>query len=129
MGRIDKPWGYEEQVLMTQVDVGDQVGMLGIRRLVIDADEMTSYSYHEKQADILYLEEGNVVIRHEEDMKDLEEEKALVIRSNEKHQIQNIDDSVAKILEISFPYIPDDLTRVEDPYEEEREEDEEESSE
>jgi mannose-6-phosphate isomerase-like protein (cupin superfamily) len=127
MGRIDKPWGYEEQVLMTQVDVGDQVGMLGIRRLVIDADEMTSYAYHDKQADILYLEEGNVVIRHEEDMKDLEEENAIVIRSGEKHQIQNIDDSVAKVLEISFPYIPDDLTRVEDPYEDEREEEEEDS--
>jgi mannose-6-phosphate isomerase-like protein (cupin superfamily) len=122
MGRIDKPWGYEEQVLMTQVDVGDQVGMLGIRRLVIDADEMTSYAYHDKQADILYLEEGNVVIRHEEEMKDLEEEKAMVIRSEEDHQIQNIDDSVAKVLEISFPYVPDDLTRVEDPYENEREE-------
>jgi mannose-6-phosphate isomerase-like protein (cupin superfamily) len=129
MGRIDKPWGYEEQVLMTQVDVGDQVGMLGIRRLVIDADEMTSYAYHDKQADILYLEEGNVVIRHEEDMKDLEEENAIVIRSGENHQIQNIDDSVAKVLEISFPYIPDDLTRVEDPYEDEREEEDEENSE
>ena len=122
MGRIDKPWGYEEQVLMTQVDVGDQTGMLGIRRIVIDADEMTSYSYHEKQADIVYLEEGNVVIRHEDDMKDLEDGNALVIRSGERHQIQNIDSEVAKVLEISFPYVPGDIERVEDPYEEEREE-------
>ena len=124
MGRIDKPWGYEEQVLMTQVDVGDQTGMLGIRRIVIDADEMTSYAYHERQADIIYLEEGNVVIRHEEDMKDLKDGKAIVIRSGERHQIQNIDSEVAKVLEISFPYVPGDITRVEDPYEEEREEDE-----
>lgn len=36
MGKIEKPWGYEEQVLVTQVDVGDtQRGMLGIRRLNI----------------------------------------------------------------------------------------------
>ena len=126
MGRIDKPWGYEEQVLMTQVDVGGQVGMLGIRRLVINTDEMTSYSYHDEQADIIYLEEGNVVIRHEGEMKDLEKGNAIVIRSEEKHQLQNIDNEVAKVLEISFPYIPQDLTRVEDPYEEEREQEEEE---
>jgi mannose-6-phosphate isomerase-like protein (cupin superfamily) len=125
MGKVEKPWGYEDQVLMTQVDVGDKVGMLGIKRLVINADEMTSYSYHEDQADIVYLEEGSVVVRHEGDMKDLEKGKAMVIRSNEKHQIQNIDDQVAKVLEISFPYQPEDITRVEDPYEEEREDDEE----
>lgn len=124
MGRIDKPWGYEEQVLMTQVDVGGQVGMLGIRRLAINADEMTSYSYHDNQADIIYLEEGSIVIRHEDEMKDLEKGNAMVIRSEEKHQIQNIDNEVAKVLEISFPYIPEDLTRVEDPYKEEREEEE-----
>ena len=120
MGKVEKPWGYEDQVLMTQVDVGDKVGMLGIKRLVINADEMTSYSYHENQADIVYLEEGSAVVRHEGDMKDLEKGKAMVIRSEEKHQIQNIDDKVAKILEISFPYQPEDITRVEDPYEEER---------
>jgi hypothetical protein len=50
----------------------------------------------------------------------------MVIRSEEKHQVQNIDSDVAKILEISFPYIPEDLTRVEDPYAEEREEEDEE---
>lgn len=124
MGKIEKPWGYEEQVLMTQVDVGDQVGMLGIRRLVINADEMTSYSYHESQADIIYLEKGNIVLRHEGDMKELEKGNAKVVRSEEKHQLQNIDDEVAEVLEISFPYKPGDITRVEDPYAEEREEEE-----
>lgn len=124
MGKIEKPWGYEEQVLMTQVDVGDQVGMLGIRRLVLNADEMTSYSYHKKQADIIYLEKGNIVLRHEGDMKELEKGNAKVVRSEEKHQLQNIDDEVAEVLEISFPYKPGDITRVEDPYAEEREEEE-----
>lgn len=120
MGHIEKPWGYEEQVLMTQVDVGDRVGMLGIRRLVINADEMTSYSYHNEQADIIYLEEGDISVRKEGDHKDLEKGNAMVIRSEEKHQIHNIGTEVAKILEISFPYDPGDIVRVEDPYEETR---------
>lgn len=123
MGHIEKPWGYEEQVLMTQVDVGDKVGMLGIKRLAINVDEMTSYSFHEQQSDIVYLEEGDVSVRKEGDHEELEKGKAMVIRSEEKHQIQNIGDSVAKVLEISFPYDPSDLTRVEDPYSQEREED------
>lgn len=121
MGHIEKPWGYEEQVLMTQVDVGDKVGMLGIRRLVINVDEMTSYAYHEEQSDIIYLEEGDVSIRKEGDNKSLEKGKAMVLRSGEKHQIQNAGTTVARVLEISFPYDPQDLERIEDPYTEERE--------
>lgn len=122
MGHIEKPWGYEEQVLMTQVDVGEKVGMLGIRRLVINVDEMTSYSYHDEQADIIYLEEGEISIRREGDHEKLEKGKALVIRSGERHQIQNLGNTVAKILEISFPYDPGDIHRVEDPYSQERSE-------
>lgn len=120
MGRIEKPWGYEDQVLMTQVDVGDRTGMLGIRRLVINADEMTSYAYHEEQADIIYLEEGNIVIRIDNEMEDLEKGEAKVIRSGHTHQVQNIGSEVARVLEISFPYIPEDIVRVEDPYQEVR---------
>ncbi len=121
MGHIEKPWGYEEQVLMTQVDVGEKVGMLGIRRLVINVEEMTSYAYHEEQSDIIYLEEGDVSIRKEGDHQDLEKGKAMVLRSGEKHQIQNIGTNVARVLEISFPYDPADLNRIEDPYSQERE--------
>lgn len=126
MGKIDKPWGYEDQVLMTQVDVGDTTGMLGIRKLVINAEEMTSYSYHERQADIVYLEKGEVTVRVDDDYEELEKGNAKVIRSGQKHQLQNIGSEVAEVLEISFPYVPEDLTRVEDPYEEEREESDEE---
>jgi hypothetical protein len=42
-------------VLATQIYIGDKTGLLGVRRLVINAEEMTSYSYHERQQDILYL--------------------------------------------------------------------------
>jgi mannose-6-phosphate isomerase-like protein (cupin superfamily) len=120
MGKIDKPWGYEDQVLATQVDVGDKTGMLGIRRIVINADEMTSYSYHKQQQDILYLEEGSAVLRTEKGLQRLEKGKAKIVRTGEKHQIQNIQDEVAKILEISFPYRPEDIIRVEDPYKQQR---------
>lgn len=120
MGRIDKPWGYEDQVLMTQMELGEKTGMLGIRRLVINGDEMTSYSYHETQTDIIYLQEGSVILRLEDGMKELEEGEAHVLRPEEKHQLQNIDSKIAEILEISFPYKPEDIKRIEDPYEESR---------
>jgi len=117
MSKIDKPWGYEEQVLATQVDIGGKTGILGIRRLVINCDEMTSYSYHEKQQDIIYLEEGNAVLRTEDEMRKLEKGQAEIIRTGQKHQIQNIRNGIATLLEISFPYRPEDIIRVEDPYE------------
>lgn len=121
MGRIEKPWGYEDQVLMTQVDVGDKTGILGMRRLVINAQEMTSYSYHNEQADIIYLEEGNIVVRRDGDLENLDADEAMVVRSGQRHQIQNIGSEVARVLEISFPYIPEDIVRVEDPYQKVRE--------
>lgn len=122
MGRIEKPWGFEDQVLMTQVDVGDRTGMLGIRKLSINASEMTSYAVHEEQADIIYLEKGDVMLRVEDDIEQLERGKAKVIRSGQRHQIQNIGEEVAEVLEISFPYRPDDIERTEDPYSEKRSE-------
>lgn len=125
MGRIEKPWGYEEQVLVTQVDVDGNTGMLGIKRLVINAEEMTSYAIHEKQEDIIYLEEGAAVLRTEEGMKELEKGEAVTVKPGDKHQIQNINNEVAEILEISFPYRPDDIERIEDPYNDERSEEDE----
>lgn len=106
---------------MTQLEVGEKTGMLGMRKLVINGDEMTSYSYHENQTDIIYLQEGTVVVRLEDGMKELEKGNALVIRAGQKHQLQNIDSEVAEVLEISFPYRPEDIERVEDPYKETRE--------
>ncbi len=120
MGRIEKPWGYEEQILVTQVDIGGERGMLGIRRLIINSDELTSYAHHDTQADIIYLEEGNITLRLEGKMKELVKGKAEIIRSGEKHQLQNIDSKVAKVLEISFPYRPEDIKREEDPYDQSR---------
>lgn len=121
MSRIEKPWGYEEQVLMTQVDIGGKTGMLGIKKLVIDSDAMTSYSFHEEQSDIIYLEKGDVSIKKDGNIEELEKGNATVIRSGEKHQLQNIGGEVAHVLELSFPYSPEDIERVEDPYQEQRE--------
>jgi len=120
MGRIEKPWGFEDQVLCTQVEVSGERGMLGIRRLVINADEMTSYARHQEQTDIIYLEKGAGTLRIEGDLQELQKGEAKVIRPGQPHQIQNIDSKVMEILEISFPYKPDDIERIEDPYSEER---------
>lgn len=120
MERIDKPWGYEQPVIATQVEIGGKTGMLGMRLLVINADEMTSYSFHKEQSDVLYVQEGEIVLRKEEEMKNLSKEEAEIVRAGENHQLQNISGEVARILEVSFPYRPDDIERLEDPYKEER---------
>jgi mannose-6-phosphate isomerase-like protein (cupin superfamily) len=116
MGSIDKPWGYEEQVLVSQVEIGDRTGMLGFRKLNINAEEMTSYSYHENQSDLIYLEKGEITVRKEDEYRELEKGEALLINKGEKHQLQNIGTEVATVLEISFPYNPEDVVRVEDSY-------------
>jgi mannose-6-phosphate isomerase-like protein (cupin superfamily) len=126
MGRIAKPWGYEDQILMSQVDIGDRTGMLGMRKLYINTDEMTSYAVHSKQSDIVYLEKGRVRLRIDGELHGMEQGEARAIRSGQKHQIQNLGENVAEVLEISFPYRPEDIERIEDPYSGERSSDTEE---
>lgn len=116
MGRIEKPWGYEEQVMITQVDIGGKTGMLGIRRLVINAEEMTSLARHSDQSDIIYLEEGTAILKKGDKIVELEKGEAEIIRKGTEHQIQNLGTKPAKLLEISFPYSPQDIERIEDPY-------------
>ena len=125
MSRIEKPWGYEDQILVSQVDVGKETGMLGIRKLVIDAHEMTSKAVHQKQADIIYLEKGTATVVIDGKMHELQKGEAKLVRSGQEHQIQNAGQEVAEVLEISFPYRPEDIERIEDPYADSRSDSEE----
>lgn len=120
MGLTDTPWGAEELVLNTEVDFDGAFGNLSVKRLEIDTDEMTSFHRHTEKNEVLFLEQGLVEIRTENDYHELEKGNAHFLENGEPHQIQNVGGEVAKIVEISFPFNPDDLDRIEDPYEDGR---------
>ncbi|MFB6295026.1 MAG: cupin domain-containing protein [Candidatus Nanohaloarchaea archaeon] len=113
----DMPWGAEELVMTTDVDTG---GDLALRRVHIDHDEMTAYHYHRDRDEIVFVQDGLLEIRLEDDYAEVEGGEAFFIEAGEPHQLQNIDDQVVEVLEIGVPFDPDDVEMVEDPYEEHR---------
>lgn len=116
----DMPWGAEKIVLNTEVDFDGAYGNLSVRKVELDTDEMTSLHVHDEKNEVIYLEKGLVEIRTEDDYHELEEGNAHFIENGEPHQIQNIGGGVAHIVEINFPFEPDDMKRIEDPYEDAR---------
>lgn len=117
MGLNDTPWGAEELVLNTEVDFDGVYGNLSVRRVEIDTDEMTAFHRHKDKNEILFLEQGLVEIRTADDYHELEEGDAYFIENGEPHQIQNVGGTVAKLVEINFPFEPSDHEEIEDPYE------------
>jgi len=116
MAMNDMPWGAETIVLNTEVDFDGAYGDLALRRLEIDTDEMTTFHRHEDKNEVLVLEQGLVEIRTEDDYHELAEGEAHFIENGEPHQIQNIGGEIATIVEINFPFDPEDVTHIEDPY-------------
>ncbi|MDY6768727.1 MAG: hypothetical protein SVW02_01320, partial [Candidatus Nanohaloarchaea archaeon] len=64
----DMPWGAEELVMTTETDTGT----LALRRVHIDADEMTAYHYHRDRNELVFVENGIVEIRLEDDYAEVE---------------------------------------------------------
>ncbi len=114
--KSDRPWGAEEIVLNTEVDFDGSYGDLCLKRVELDTEEMTDYHRHKRKNEILFLEQGLVEIRMADDYHELDEGAAHFIEAGEPHQIQNIGGSVARLVEISFPFDPDDAEALENPY-------------
>lgn len=119
-GMNDTPWGAEKILLNTEVDFDGAFGDLNVRKVELDTDEMTSFHRHREKNEIVVLEDGLVEIRMDDDYFELEAGDAHFIENGEAHQLQNIGGGVAKVVEIGFPFDPEDIDRLEDPYAEER---------
>ena len=121
-GKVDKPWGYEEIIFTTDVNTEGEYNTLAVKKIVINAEEMTSFHYHKKTNEVLYVNKGTIEIRMNDSMKEVGEGEAYYVEKEISHQIQNITDDVVEIIEVAYPFSSDEdeLVRVEDPYEERR---------
>ncbi|MCJ7479408.1 MAG: cupin domain-containing protein [Candidatus Nanohaloarchaeota archaeon QJJ-7] len=120
MGMEDMPWGAEELVMTSEMEFGGELGTLALRKVAIDRDEMTAYHFHRHRNELVYVEEGLLEIRLEDDYIELEEGETFFIEADEMHQLQNIDNQVVRLLEIGFPFDTEDVVMVKDPYEDHR---------
>ncbi|MFB6265721.1 MAG: cupin domain-containing protein [Candidatus Nanohaloarchaea archaeon] len=118
MDMEDMPWGAEELLMTSELEFGGDRGTLALRKVAIDRDEMTAYHFHRRRNELVYVENGLLEIRLDDDYAEVEEGGSFFIEAGETHQLQNISGEVVELLEIGFPFDPEDVDMVEDPYEE-----------
>ncbi len=116
MGETDTPWGSEELIMSTAASFSAEHGSLALRRLRIDADEMTTVHRHRHVNKVVFVEEGLIELQVDDDVVELGDGDAHFIEAGTAHQLQNVDSRVAEILEIGFPFDPDDEVVEDDPY-------------
>ncbi len=120
MAKTEKPWGYEEIIFSTEINSGRGYVPIALKKFAIDSEQMTSFHLHKKINEILYVNKGMVEIRLENDVISLNEGQSYFIEAKTPHQIQNITSEVVEVIEVSFPFDPEDEERIEDPYAEKR---------
>ena len=94
----------------------DDSGDIVLKKKRIDSGEMTEREVHRQTNTIIYVNDGAIELRSGDDFYELEEGEAHFVEAGNQHQIENLMDAVTEILQISFPYDPDDVDVIQDPY-------------
>lgn len=116
MSQRDTAWGADKTILNTGIHMPANSGDLVLKQMRIDSGEMTEREVHKQTNTIIYVNDGAIELRSGDDFYELEEGEAHFIEAGQQHQIENLIDGVAEVLRISFPYDPDDIQVLEDPY-------------
>ena len=104
--RTDKPWGYEKILINTDKYL--------TKELFLFEGYQTSFHYHEKKDETMYIIEGSGYIEFENRKEYFGRNDAIRIEPNIPHTIVATENTV--LHEVSTPYL-DDTIRIKDFYE------------
>lgn len=104
--KTDKPWGYEKILINTDKYL--------TKELFLFEGYQTSFHYHEKKDETMYIIEGAGYIEFEDCKKHFERNDSIRIEPGKPHTIVATDDTV--LHEVSTPHISDTV-RIKDFYE------------
>lgn len=104
--KTDKPWGYEKILINTEKYL--------TKELFLFEGYQTSFHYHEKKDETMYIIEGSGYIEFEDHKEHFERNDSIRIQPNVPHTIVAREDTV--LHEVSTPHI-DDTVRIKDFYE------------
>ena len=117
MTKKDTAWGAEELIINTDIPTDKEHTNLVVKRSTLETGEMTELEKHRDANVIIYVLEGIVSIRVDEDFYELEKGETHFVESNLPHQIENLEDGISEVLKIVCPFDKDDKVVLEDPYE------------
>jgi NDP-sugar pyrophosphorylase family protein len=104
--KTDKPWGYEKILINTEKYL--------TKELFLFEGYQTSFHYHEKKDETMYIIEGSGYIEFEDHKEHFERNDSIRIQPNVSHTIVAMEDTV--LHEVSTPHIGDTV-RIKDFYE------------
>lgn len=86
--KTEKPWGNTESLVQTQT--------AELHRLSINQDGTSSYHYHEHKYNYIYVEQGKLLIQHEDTTTIiLTPGKSVLLAPGEKHMFKAIGQCIA----------------------------------
>jgi len=103
--RTDKPWGYEKILIYTDKYL--------TKELFIKEGYQTSFHYHEKKDETMYIVSGAGYIEFNDKKEYFGKNDTIRIEPNERHSIVATENTI--LHEVSTPYL-DDTIRVNDNY-------------
>jgi NDP-sugar pyrophosphorylase family protein len=103
--RVDKPWGYEKTLIITENYL--------TKEIYIKEDYTTSYHYHNDREESLYMLEGSCYIQFADKKEYFGRNDIVHIPPKTPHKIVATENSLMH--NTSTPYI-DDIVRIEDYY-------------
>jgi len=108
--RINKPWGYFEVLLETDLSK--------VKILSISPDQKLSMQMHEYRSETWYITQGIATVTKGDNVLDLYPGESIIIDKNEKHRIENLNSEVLELIEIQTGtyFGEDDIIRLEDMY-------------
>ena len=104
--KTDKPWGYEKILINTDKYL--------TKELFLFEGYQTSFHYHEKKDETMYIMEGSGHIEFEDHKEHFERNDSIRIQPNVPHTIVAIEDTI--LHEVSTPHV-NDTVRIRDFYE------------
>ena len=106
MERIEKPWGYELILALTDTYC--------VKILHLEPNQRTSLQYHERKLERMQLMSGTVQVEHNNRIINRELWQTAIINPGDIHRLTAGDDG-ADVLEASTPEL-DDVVRLVDDY-------------
>src|SRR3989338_8692352 len=108
ISRTEKPWGHEELLF-------DQ-DSLGLKRIVINPKQQTSYHFHNEKNEIFFIESGRAIVTREGVKKEVAKGEFVYVPKNTKHETYNPGPQKLSLVEFNSPQSDTDVVRVNDPY-------------
>ena len=118
--KTEKPWGQTIVLFRGEIPVKTGFTDLLVQRIMIDGDQMTSLHVHKEKNEILLVEKGTLYLKIDGEIEELGKGERYFIEKGKVHQLQNLEQAVLEVLEVSLPYNEADFERLEDPYADER---------